>query len=106
MKNVFFALSFALASAVGTSAMKIQFVNQCDFRMVSPELLWHLNLTMPFRSAVWAAVGAAPWGNPDPSIAFGKMLQHNGGTTSFSISDNAVVRLTAEFLFTFLTCLC
>jgi len=71
MKNTIFAVAFALVSALSVSAITVNFKNQCDY-------------------PVWAAVGSAPWGNPDPSIAFGKKIGQNGGTASYKISNQAV----------------
>jgi hypothetical protein len=45
--------------------------------------------------AVWPAVGAAPNGQPNPSIAFGTTLGQ-GGSASFSVSDTAIVRSESE----------
>ncbi|KAI0028788.1 Osmotin thaumatin-like protein [Vararia minispora EC-137] len=61
--------SFALTLAA--SALTIEFSNQCDF-------------------PIWAAIGSAPWGNPDPSIVFGQKIAHNGGKASYKVSDMAV----------------
>jgi len=71
MKNTFIITALSLASALSVSAITIDFVNQCDY-------------------PIWAAVGSAPWGDPNPDIAFGQMLAHNGGTGSFKVSDTAV----------------
>ena len=43
-------------------------------------------------TAVWPAVGKAPNGQPDPSVAFGQRLDP-GQTTSFGVADTEIVSL-------------
>ncbi|VDC01700.1 unnamed protein product [Peniophora sp. CBMAI 1063] len=67
----FASLALPLAAAISAQAITIKFVNQCDY-------------------TIWASVGSAPWGSPDPSIAYGKELHANGGSDSYTVSDTAV----------------
>ncbi|VDC02764.1 unnamed protein product [Peniophora sp. CBMAI 1063] len=62
-------LSLALVAG-SASAITIKFVNQCSY-------------------TVWPAVGAAPYGSPDSSIAYGTTLGA-GGSASFAVSDTAI----------------
>ncbi|KAI0032092.1 Osmotin thaumatin-like protein [Vararia minispora EC-137] len=67
MKIAVLALAFAASSA---SAITIRFVNNCPY-------------------TVWPAIGAAPYGSPNPSIAYGTTLGQ-GGSASFGVSDTAI----------------
>jgi hypothetical protein len=94
MKNTIFAVAFALVSALSVSAITVNFKNQCDYREQALNSGKDGRLIIAVL-AVWAAVGSAPWGNPDPSIAFGKKIGQNGGTASYKISNQAVVSYTS-----------
>ncbi|KAI0028743.1 Osmotin thaumatin-like protein [Vararia minispora EC-137] len=67
MKYTLFALALTAGS---TSAFTLNFVNNCGY-------------------TIWPAIGAAPNGSPNPSIAYGTTLGQ-GGFASFGISDTAI----------------
>jgi hypothetical protein len=70
MKAVIFAA--ALASVSSVSAFTLNFVNNCG-------------------ETVWAAVGQASNGFPDPNgVKFGQELGAHGGRATFQIDDNAL----------------
>ncbi|PIL25248.1 hypothetical protein GSI_13137 [Ganoderma sinense ZZ0214-1] len=68
MKTV--ALLALVGCAASASAFTINFVNKCGF-------------------TVWPAVGKAPYGQPDPSVAFGTTL-NPGQSASFGVDDQAI----------------
>ncbi|VDB96576.1 unnamed protein product [Peniophora sp. CBMAI 1063] len=69
--NTFTTLTLVAALAVSNvAAFTINFKNNCD-------------------EPVWAAVGAAPNGVPNPSIAYGKELAP-GASSSYGVSDTAL----------------
>ncbi|KZP02545.1 Osmotin, thaumatin-like protein, partial [Athelia psychrophila] len=57
--------------ASSASAVTINFVNKCDF-------------------TVWAAVGKAPNGVPDASVAYGAAVGASGGTASYGVDDSEI----------------
>ncbi|EIW82854.1 Osmotin thaumatin-like protein [Coniophora puteana RWD-64-598 SS2] len=69
MKSVF-GLVLAAALAAPAAAFTIDFQNNCGY-------------------TVWPAVGKAPYGSPDPSVAFGTTLGP-GGSASFNVADSEI----------------
>ncbi|KAF7969200.1 hypothetical protein HWV62_43421 [Athelia sp. TMB] len=66
--TAFLATAAALASSA--SAFTIKFYNNCPY-------------------TVWPAVGKAPYGSPDPSVAFGQQLGAYQ-STSFGVADTEI----------------
>ena len=89
MKAVF-ALT-AVSVMASASAFTINFVNKCSYGKSLRLCCQRTGLTN--TSDVWAAVGAAPNGQPDLSIAWGQKVSP-GGSASTGVDDHALVRLS------------
>ena len=90
MKNVAVALAFAAAFIAPASAITIKFQNNCGYSenySVARNLPLSTNL---LSLAVWPAVGKAPNGQPDRSVAFGTRLGP-GASASFGVGDTQIV---------------
>jgi len=70
MKNLLTALACISVFVAHTSAITIKFQNNCGY-------------------TVWPAVGKAPNGQPDPSVAFGTTLGA-GKSASFNVDDHQI----------------
>jgi hypothetical protein len=89
MRAAFVAIALAASSV---SAIQINFVNNCAQREPNPRPRRPREFsTIFFLSAVWAAVGAAPNGVPNPKIAWGQELAAHGGQGGFHVDDSAIV---------------
>jgi hypothetical protein len=89
MKHVAVALAFAAALAAPASAITIKFQNNCGYSE-QVHIVKNFSLPEPYSPAVWPAVGKAPNGQPDPSVAFGTTLQA-GASASFNVDDHQLV---------------
>jgi hypothetical protein len=90
MRAAFVAIALAASSV---SAIQINFVNNCAQREPGPRSCHPRKFsTIFFLLAVWAAVGAAPNGVPNPKIAWGQELSAHGGQGGFHVDDSAIVR--------------
>ena len=82
-----------LATAASISAFTIEFVNNCDYSKILASVIFSLIFAAEFVStAVWPAIGKAPNGVPDTSVAYGVELEA-GSSTSFTIGDTETVRV-------------
>lgn len=70
LRNTLLPFATLASLAATASAYNIHFVNSCPY-------------------TVWAAVGKAPNGQPDTSVAFGQQLT-NGQTADFGVDDSQI----------------
>jgi hypothetical protein len=90
MRNIgaVITLAFATVFTVPASAITIRFQNNCGYSELSIWKKWP-PLPNPLL-AVWPAVGKAPNGQPDPSVAFGTTLGP-GSSASFGVDNGQIV---------------